>query len=44
MGYHAHRLFLNRASSGHMNVIMAMDMERKSKNPELKKYIAFISI
>lgn len=35
MGHHAHRLFLNRASSGHM--------ERKSKNPELKKYTALFS-
>lgn len=43
MGHHTHRLFLNRASSGHMNEIMAMNMERKSKNPELKKYTALFS-
>ena len=37
--YHTHRLSLTQVAPGHVNEILAMDMERvKPENPELKKY------
>ena len=41
--HHTHRLSLTQVAPGHVNEILAMDMERvKPENPELKKILMYL--